>query len=96
MLYELNNTDETGPKKKKDFYSVERAHKEIMKKANLLKNELEQTSSNDSQISLRKKEAIVAAAVTPLPTRAGPVLERKMSTTSLKSLVSFYNEIVSK
>lgn len=90
MLYELNNTDEAGNKKKKDFYSVERAHKDIIKKANLLKNELEQTTTNDSQISLRKKEGIIITSVTPTPspTRSGPILERKMSKDSTRSSVS--------
>lgn len=87
MLYELNNTDETAPRKKKDFYSVDRAQKEIIKKANLLKNELEQTTTNDSQISLRKKEGIVVSSVTPSPTRSGPILERKMSKDSTRSSV---------
>lgn len=84
MLYELNNTDESGAKKKKTFYYVERAQKDIIKKANLLKNELEQTTISETQISLRKKEAVQ----TPSPTRSGPILERKMSKDSTKSSVS--------
>lgn len=89
MLYELNNTDEAASKRKKDFYSVDRAHKDIIKKANLLKNELEQTTTNDSQISLRKKEGFLPSMpVAPSPTRSGPILERKMSKDSTKSSVS--------
>lgn len=92
MLYELNSTGEaTNQKKKKDFYSVERAEKEIIKKANLLKNELEQqtTTHSDTQISLRKKEVIpILMTSAPSPTRIGPILERKMSKDSTRSSVS--------
>lgn len=87
MLFDLNKTGDIAQKKKKDFYSVDRAEKEIIKKANLLKNELEQTTTNDSQISLRKKEGLSVSSITPSPTRTGPILERKMSRDSTKSSV---------
>ncbi|KAJ8927899.1 hypothetical protein NQ314_019527 [Rhamnusium bicolor] len=85
MLYELKNTDETMARRKKDVYSVEKAHKEIIKKANQIKNDLEQNTSNDSTKSLRKKETYTPSPVKPAQITA--LTERKMSKDSTRSSV---------
>ncbi|CAH1973106.1 unnamed protein product [Acanthoscelides obtectus] len=95
MLYELKNNDESTPspsKKQKNFVSVEKAQKEIMKKANEIKNDL--VVGGEGAKSLRKKEASLLqtgiefqgpppAAVSPVK----PTLERKMSKDSVRSSV---------
>lgn len=83
MLYELNN-EEPALRKKKDFYSVDKAHKDILKKANQLKNELQHSSEVEPQKSLRKKEGpfIISPSTKPAIT-----LERKMSKDSTRSSV---------
>ncbi|XP_018576977.1 uncharacterized protein LOC108915435 [Anoplophora glabripennis] len=83
MLYDLKNNEESVPKKKKDVYSVEKAHKEIMKKANEIKSDLQQNTSNESPKSLRKKESF-----TPSPLKPAQITyntERKMSKDSTRS-----------
>ncbi|XP_056641739.1 titin isoform X1 [Diorhabda sublineata] len=85
MLYELKGSDEHLAKKKKDVYSVEKAEKELLKRANVLKNDLVQNTSNESPKSLRKKES---ALNTSPPVKQPPaIIERKMSKDSTKSSV---------
>lgn len=83
MLYELKNNDEAVPKKKKDVYSVEKAHKDIMKKANEIKSDLQQNTSNESPKSLRKKESFTPSPVKPAQITCNT--ERKMSKDSTRS-----------
>ncbi|CAG9827769.1 unnamed protein product [Diabrotica balteata] len=91
MLYDLKS-DETPTKKKKTIYSVERATKDIIKKANVLKNDLVQNTGGDSQKTLRKKEAsgsnTSSPVVKPPPIQEPiPITERKMSKDSTRSSV---------
>nr|CAI5840832.1 unnamed protein product [Callosobruchus analis] len=86
MLYELKSNDEgtpSPPKKQKDFVSIEKAQKEIMKKASQIKNDL--VVGGEGAKTLRKKEG--PPSVTVSPVKAGPTLERKMSKDSVRSLV---------
>lgn len=85
MLYDLKNTEESVPRKKKDVYSVEKAHKEIMKKANEIKSDLQQNTSNESPKSLRKKETFTPSPVKPAQITYN--IERKMSKDSTRSSV---------
>ncbi|KAJ8959468.1 hypothetical protein NQ318_022165 [Aromia moschata] len=85
MLYDLKNNDEIATRKKKDVYSVDRAQKEIKKKANEIKNDLQLNTSNESPKFLRKKESfpliVTKTAVIP------GLGERKMSKDSTRSSV---------
>nr|XP_023020479.1 titin [Leptinotarsa decemlineata] len=87
MLYELKSTEDSpATKKKKDFISIEKAEKEIIKKANQLKNDLVQNTSGSSESpkTLRKKEG--PATVSP-PLKPAVAMERKMSKDSTRSSV---------
>ncbi|XP_072397775.1 uncharacterized protein [Diabrotica undecimpunctata] len=91
MLYDLKS-DETPTKKKKTIYSVERAAKDIIKKANVLKNDLVQNTGGESQKTLRKKEGsgsnTSSPVVKPPPIQEPiPITERKMSKDSTRSSV---------
>lgn len=83
MLYDLKG-DANSSKRKKDVYSVDKAERDIVKKANLLKNDLVLNTSNESPKSLRKKEGPVLISPISKPT---PILERKMSKDSTRSSV---------
>ncbi|XP_028140992.1 uncharacterized protein LOC114335034 isoform X2 [Diabrotica virgifera virgifera] len=90
MLYDLKS-DETPTKKKKTIYSVERAAKDIIKKANVLKNDLVQNTGGESQKTLRKKEGSGSNTSSPMvkpPLQEPvPIMERKMSKDSTRSSV---------
>ncbi|CAG9860609.1 unnamed protein product [Phyllotreta striolata] len=81
MLYDLKG-EANSEKRKRHIYSVEKAEKDIQKKANLLKNDLVQNTSTESMKTLRKKDSPLIS-----PARTLPVLERKMSKDSTRSSV---------
>ncbi|KAG5893165.1 hypothetical protein JTB14_000426 [Gonioctena quinquepunctata] len=86
MLYDLKTPDDSPvTRKKKDFISVEKAEKDLIKKAIQLKSDLVQnTSQGESPKTLRKKEG--PFVISP-PMKPAVALERKMSRDSTRSSV---------
>lgn len=93
MLYDVNTNEEMIQGKKKSAkptINLDKAHKELMSKTNVIKNELLQqhTSSKDGQITLRKKEgpSPVKKDIFPIKKEtSSPSLQRKKSKDSTRS-----------
>jgi chromodomain protein Y len=96
MLYDVKTNDDTVPDKQKkktnkSVISLDRAHKELMSKTNVIKNDLQQNTNKDVQKSLRKKEvASPPKKESPSPKKdaATPgAVTRKKSKDSVRSSV---------
>ncbi|RZC43331.1 neurofilament heavy polypeptide [Asbolus verrucosus] len=96
MLYDVKTNDDATPLKKKNnnksMISLDKAHKELMSKTNVIKNDLQQNTNKDVQKSLRKKEVATPSppkkeAPSPRKEAVPVAVTRKKSKDSARSSV---------
>ena len=93
MIYDVKTNDDASPdkvKKKtnKSVISLDRAHKELMSKTNVIKNDLQQNTTKDVQKSLRKKEIVSPTLKKEAKKETTPTaITRKKSKDSTRSSV---------
>lgn len=98
MLYDVKSTEENipdKPKKQKSVISLDRAHKELMSKTSVIKNDLVQQTGKEVQKNLRKKESTPSTSPKkepPSPTKKegtpGSVTRNKSKDSTRSSLHS--------